>query len=918
MTKPTLQVTELGQSLWYDNIQRALLVKNSDGSPTGLEKMVQAGDIRGVTSNPSIFHNAISKSSDYDSALVPMALAGESAEDIFWALAVDDIQQACDQLLPLYTESNSADGYVSLEVSPNLAHDTDGTVAQAKQLWARVNRPNLMIKIPATSAGIPAVRQAIAAGLNVNVTLIFSIERYREVMEAYISGLEDRVLAGGDLEKVHSVASFFVSRVDSKIDPLLAAQPHLAGKAAIANAKLAYAAFRQEFGAPRFGKLQLVKANFQRPLWASTGTKNPAYPDTLYIDELIGPATVNTVPPATLDAFRDHGKAAATLMQGVDECEALFGTLAGLGIDIARVTQELEDEGVKAFVDAFGALLASIEERKRRIVSEFGALANPIGAALRQHTNANLVQRVWAHDPAAWTNDPVGQAEIKIRLDWLDLPETSQKHIEEINQFVMASRAEGVSHFLLFGMGGSSLAPEVLSLCFATEPGITFAILDSTDPGQVIETEARFPLEKTNFIVASKSGGTAEIVAMFNAFWKKAEARYGAQAGSRFIAITDPGTGLEELAKQRGFKKIFLSNPNVGGRYSVLTPFGLVPAGLMGLEVARFLRAGAIVAGQCKPTVPALQNPGLVLGVAIGEAAKQGVDKLTILADAPYTSVGSWLEQLVAESTGKLGVGVVPVDLEPLDEKASFNPDRFYVYLRANGAQDGLVAKLRAAGIAVLLFEISDPYQLAGEFYRWEFATAIACAVLGVNAFDQPDVQDAKTRTNNKIAEYNSAGRLPEGNSVAYPNGIRVFRDGEGRLASPAEEIWAFLASAKDGDYIAINAYLPRNDQAGAKLARLRGKILAKKGVATTLGFGPRFQHSTGQLHKGGANNGLFLQITCDPAQDMDIPEKGLTFGTLERAQALGDKEALDSRKKRVLRVHLGSLDALDGLVDSL
>ena len=917
MTKPTLQVTELGQSLWYDNISRGLLVKKNDGSPTGLEKMVLAGDIRGVTSNPSIFQNAIAKTSEYDSALVPMALAGKSAEQIFWDLAVDDIQQACDQLLPLYEDSNKGDGYVSLEVSPNLAHDTDGTVTQAKELWARVNRPNLMIKIPATKAGIPAVKAAIAAGLNVNVTLIFSIERYREVMEAYISGLEERVLAGGDLEGVHSVASFFVSRVDSKIDPLLAAHPQLAGKAAVANAKLAYAAFREVFGQARFGKLQMVKANFQRPLWASTGTKNPAYPDTLYVDELIGPATVNTVPPATLDAFRDHGTAKATLIEGVEETAELFRQLAGMGIDIDKVTQDLEDEGVKSFVDAFGGLLASVDARCKKIVAEFGNLAPAVGAALNKHDAAGLVQRIWAHDPAAWTDDPAGQAEIKIRLDWLDLPETSQKHIDEINAFVAQTRAEGITHFLLFGMGGSSLAPEVLSQCFETAPGITFAILDSTDPGQVLETEQRFPLEKTNFIVASKSGGTAEIVAMFNYFWQKASQQFGADAGKRFIAVTDPGTGLEDLAKQRGFKKIFISNPNVGGRYSVLTPFGLVPAGLMGLDVARFLRAGRILADQCKPGVPALQNPGYVLGVAMGQAALESVDKLTILADRQYASVGSWMEQLVAESTGKLGKGVVPVDLEPMGTKASFGADRIYVYLRSDGASDGFVAELREKRIPVLVYDITDPYQLAGEFYRWEFATGVACALLGVNAFDQPDVQDAKTRTNNKIDEFNRAGKLPEGESIAY-DGVSVFKGGGAPAGSLKAELDAFFASAKAGDYIAINAYLPRNETIAAKLTVLRAKVLAAKGVATTLGFGPRFQHSTGQLHKGGADNGLFLQITTEPDADMDIPEKGMTFGTLERAQALGDKEALDSRNKRVIRVHLSSLAKLDELVAAL
>ena len=364
MENPIPELTKLGQSLWYDNIQRRLLAGTPDGGSGELGQMIARGDIRGVTSNPSIFHNAIAKSHDYDSALVPLARAGSNAEQIFWELAIQDIKDACDLFQPLYQETTAGDGYVSLEVSPYLANDTAGTVSQAKQLWKTVDRSNLMIKIPATKAGIPAIRQVIAAGINVNVTLIFSIDRYLEVTDAYMSGLEDRLLAGGDIEAIHSVASFFVSRVDNKIDPKLPAGSPLLGKAAIANAKIAYAAFRETFGAPRFGKLQMGKANYQRPLWASTSTKNPAYPDTLYVDNLIGPATVNTVPPATLDAFRDHGKAALTLMEGVDECRAQIVALEKLGILMDTVTSELEAEGVKSFADAFTGLLQTIDERR--------------------------------------------------------------------------------------------------------------------------------------------------------------------------------------------------------------------------------------------------------------------------------------------------------------------------------------------------------------------------------------------------------------------------------------------------------------------------------------------------------------------------------------------------------------------------
>jgi transaldolase len=347
----------LGQSIWYDNIQRKLL-ENGE-----LAAMIERGDIRGVTSNPSIFQKAIADSNDYDDALKPLLADGWDAEKIFWELAIKDIQDACDIFTPLYKESEGGDGYVSLEVSPYLANDSEGTIKQAKELWERVDRPNLMIKIPATKAGLPAIRETIAAGINVNVTLIFSIARYREVMDAYISGLEDRVLAKESIEHVHSVASFFISRLDSIIDKQLPEDSPLRGKIAVANAKLAYEAFQEVASSVRFGKMQLVRANYQRPLWASTSTKNPDYPDTLYLDELIGPATVNTVPPATLDAFIDHGKAAATLTADLDAAHQIINDLEAEGISLAQATQDLEDAGVESFADAFTSLLKTIGER---------------------------------------------------------------------------------------------------------------------------------------------------------------------------------------------------------------------------------------------------------------------------------------------------------------------------------------------------------------------------------------------------------------------------------------------------------------------------------------------------------------------------------------------------------------------------
>jgi transaldolase/glucose-6-phosphate isomerase len=901
-------LTGLGQSLWLDNIHRKMLAKSPQGGDGELETLIKRGDIRGVTSNPSIFHNAIAKSNDYDSALVPMAWAGWEAESIFWQLAVEDIQAACDLFLPLYDETKASDGYVSLEVSPYLAHDTEKTIEQVSALWERVNHPNLMVKIPATPEGIPAIRKSIASGINVNVTLIFSLARYDEVMDAYLSGLEDRLAEGEPIDYIASVASFFISRVDTKVDALLPERSSLHGQAAIANARLAYEAFAKTFSGERWEALYPKGARLQRPLWASTSTKNPEYPDTAYVDTLIGPHTVNTVPPQTLQAFRDHGVAQETVTRQMDRVHALFNFLEAEGVSMQVVTQELEDEGVKAFADAFTALLETIEERRAAAVSQLGPLAASVSERIAKLEKDAVPARLWDGDPSLWTTDPDGQAEIKMRLGWLRLPETSKSLLPQLSDFADQVLYDGFNRILLLGMGGSSLAPEVLSFVFtsgdvaAAEGRPCLSILDSTDPAQVAQAAEQFPPENSLYIVSSKSGGTTETMAAFDYFWELTGGD-----GSHFVAITDPGTSLEKLAKKRKFRAVFQADPDVGGRYSALTAFGLLPAALLGLDVKRLLLRAGWMMNECfdlggvlstsgaSNQKTAARNPGLVLGAALAEAALVGRDKLTVLADAPLATLGSWLEQLIAESSGKQGKGIVPVDREPLGAVTVYGKDRLFVYLRQAGELDKQVAALREAGQPVLEILIPTAYDLGSEFYRWEVATAVACHILGVNAFDQPDVQDSKDRTKTKIATYKKKGALGAGEFVIL------------KEAKPA--LKEFLKQVKKDDYLAVNAYLPRDEDMISALQDLRIVLRDKTKCAVTLGFGPRFQHSTGQLHKGGPDNGMFLQITADPVEDVEIPTQKLSFGTLERAQALGDYEALKARGRRVLRLHLSNPD---------
>ncbi len=445
---------------------------------------------------------------------------------------------------------------------------------------------------------------------------------------------------------------------------------------------------------------------------------------------------------------------------------------------------------------------------------------------------------------------------------------------------------------LLLGMGGSSLAPEVMARTFNIQPE-TFSILDSTDPAQVKEARAIFPPDESLYIVASKSGGTAETMSAFHYLWQES-----GEDGSRFVAITDPGSGLEKMATERNFRRVFRADPNVGGRYSALTAFGLVPAAFMGINLNEALDRAARSNG----------------GTALGAAMSAGRDKMTILVDDAFSTFGTWAEQLVAESTGKEGKGILPIEGEPAMPAEKYPADRLFVYLRSDGSQDEFVASLKEAEQPVIEISTVDQYSLFTEFYRWEYATAVACHLLGVNAFDQPNVEDAKVQARAQIDAYNQKGVLDEGMPVLETEDAKLYTNVEMAEASLKSAFDAFLAQAGSGDYVSIHAYLPRNAEMQKVLDALRLSIQEKTGLATTLGFGPRFLHSTGQLHKGGTNNGLFIQITTDVEHEIDIPTQGLSFGTLERAQALGDYAALDAAGRRVLRLHLSSLDILGGL----
>jgi len=913
---------KLGQSIWYDNIERKLL-RNGE-----MEKMISQGEIRGVTSNPSIFQNAIANSGDYDSAIQPLAWSGWNSEDIFFQLAIEDIRETCDLFMPLYNQSNGGDGYVSLEVNPKLAYDSEGTYQQVIEIWQRVNRKNLMVKIPATIAGLPAIRKSIAAGVNVNITLIFSVKRYKEVIDAYLSGLEDRLENRLPLDSIASVASFFVSRVDTKVDEELEKLLHegkiskasfesLRGKAAIANSRLAYELFEEMFSSERFANLAKNKANKQRPLWASTSTKNPDYYDVIYVEELIGENTVNTMPPKTLEAFRDHGKAEVRIKNNLQGAKELFARLEQVGVSIDAVTQSLEDEGVLAFEKAFISLLETIEQRKNNFQNNLVGFQDEVKISVETADQSHLIKRIYEKDPTVWTENPNEFKEIQNRLGWLDAPFFAKEKISEINAFRDEVIDTGFTHVLLLGMGGSSLAAEVLSLSFrGVVDGLDLTILDSTDPRQVKAAEERNPLKKTLFVVASKSGGTTEVKALMNYFYHRLQGILGDQAGKNFVAITDPGTHLSDQAHEMNFRKIIYADPTVGGRFSALTSFGLLPAGLLGVELDTFIQKTIEFSSTCRPGIPTGRNPGLVLGVILAEAAKKGIDKLTIIAEEPFRSFGSWLEQLIAESSGKNGKGIIPIDIEPFVDSKHYSSDRLFVYIKNDGIFENRIKELVAQKSPVITFDLNDPYNLGAEFFRWEIAIAVACSIMGINVFNQPDVQDNKNRTKQRIDEFLMSGEFKFEEPLVRTDAFALYSpnlqlDYSGKTLKEIVDL--FLSSNEAGDYVAINAYLPRNKTIETQLQDFRKFVLTKTNLATTLGFGPRFLHSTGQLHKGGPNSGLIIQIVDQTIEKIDIPGMGISFGDLIFAQGIGDYEVLVNRNRRIIRIELSgaSIDDL-------
>ncbi len=933
---PLQELKRLGQSVWFDFLSRNLLASGE------LKRMLDEYAVTGVTSNPTIFEKAISGTKEYDSEIAALVKKGFSDAAVLEGLFTNDIRLSADILSPVYKETNGADGFVSIEVRPALARNADETIKEARRLHALIKKPNIMIKVPATAEGIEAVEELTFEGCNVNVTLLFSVKRYEEVAWAYIKGLEKRLRDGKPVAGISSVASFFVSRVDTLADKLLAGHikqikgsssndekarlEALIGRIAVANAKAAYLKYAEIFGGTAFKKLETHGALPQRLLWASTGTKDPAYSDVKYVEELIESGTVNTLPLQTLHAFHNHGRVKPTLKGGMDEARAALSELARLGISYDAMTDRLEEEGIRSFADSYDALIRCVGAKKEAILRHrdyeaeysLNGFEPHVARALDSLDETRFAERLLDKDPTLWGGGPPAQRIIKNSLGWLDMPEVMHGRLDEITSFAEEIKSSGFRHAVVLGMGGSSLAPLVMRAAFGVKKGYPdLVILDSTDPDALRSVEKKIKPSKTLFIVSSKSGTTIEPLSFFEYFYAKVKDLKNERAGENFIAITDAGTPLEGFYRKYSMRRLFTNPSDIGGRYSALSYFGLVPAAICGVDIGKLLYYASRASITMQPGIRAVENRGLMLGAALGVLAKTGRDKATFFLSKEISTFGLWLEQLIAESTGKEGIGIVPVSGEPVGNPGAYGSDRVFIHIGLEGRDDisSRLKRLEEAGHPVLRFELKDVYELGGEFFRWETAIAAAGAVLAINPFDQPDVESAKKLTVARLAKTSKKSPLKwpgvcvKDKKAAVYFGKRTFallRKNGLKKTGVTAALAGFFNLLNEDEYMGVLAYLNPFDKAVEKeLIRLRKGLRKTRKNAVQTGFGPRYLHSTGQLHKGGAGNGAFLMLAHGSKKEISIPGSRFGFSALQLSQACGDMEALDAKGRRVALVFL-------------
>ena len=759
-----LTLRDLGQSIWLDWLRRGLLTAGE------LKTFMDEDGVSGATSNSLVFARVVAGSHDYDDILRTLPLRGRTAEDIYWILAIHDAQQACDLLRPIYDRTNGKDGLVSLDIRPRPVHDTSAILVETREMWAEVDRPNLMVRLPGTSEALPAIQELLSEGINVHVTRLFSLLRYQKVAEAYLAGLEERLRRGQPLAGVVSVAGFLVSQLDVFMDDLLekiirggGARAEIArtiqGKVAIAIAKNAYRTYQQVFSSERFRRLSAQGAATQRLLWASMSTKSPGRSDVMYVDSLIGPETISTLSAEVLHAYRDHGSPAVRLREDMGEAEETLRCLSGLGIDLDEVVQQLRDESIDRFFGSFDRLAMALQlrhvgELEKTINRQTLALGR-YDAAVRQRINAleqaHFGTRLWRKDPSLWKADSRDQKGVGNRLGWLHLAENMEPHLPRLADFLAEVAAAGFRHVVYLGTKANSLVPMLFGHVLASQgDGLPLTVSDTSNPANLGDFDPNISLAKTLFVVASKSGTDPNPLAFAEDFYSRLTTMSGMEAGRHFVAISDCGTPLARLAETRNFRRVFVNFRDVDEQHAALSYLGLVPAALMGLDVNDLLARALRMQEACASCVPLSENPAVVLGAVLGEMALQGRNKVTFLLPKSLAALGLWLERLFGANSLEEGTPLIPIVGEHLLSPTDYSEDRVSVYIHLRKHTDAdleqAVSVLRESRQPVVAIEIYRPMDLGQEFFRWQMAAATARSILGGTAFAKPSNDLATSR----------------------------------------------------------------------------------------------------------------------------------------------------------------------------
>lgn len=920
---PLSALAASGQSVWLRHGRKRFIGSGA------LERHIRDDGVRGLVLDRRTLIAGLDPAGDAD-AVIREEGEDAGAGEVWESMLVQQARRAADALAPLWEKTDGAHGLVSLPLEPYV-EDAEGLTRELHRLRERVGRPNVLFQVPGTRSGCAVLEAMAAEGQGVHVTDLYSVGQHERAARAYRAGVERFADGGGDPHGVTALASVCLVPLDVRVDDLLRERVRgsrgdtsrvesLVGMAAIAVAKLAYRSQRRIFSGAGW---ESVTGRGARPLhlaWDRTASKNPLHREVRYVEELVGPDTVAVLSPTTLESFRRQGRVEETLERDLARAREAVDDLASAGIELEAVGAEMQrqaQERAREHVDEALRLLRQrreeLEERRPPglpVLERDGWPGAESSAALDE---MDFGVRLWAKDATLWSEERDGQEAVRNRLGWLDVVETMLEEHRPVCWFAEELAESDLEQAVLLGMGGSSLSAEVCRRVFDVED---FRVLDSTLPGAVQAVAEGIDPARTLMLVSSKSGTTTETRALFDQFYAQATPML-ARPGERFVAITDPGTPLEQVAHERRFRRVWLNPPDIGGRYSALSLFGLVPMAVMDLDVDQVLDKAFAMVQACRPEMPTASNPGLALGAALHDAWEDGRDKLTLVGSSRLRAFGCWAEQLVAESTGKDGVGLVPVDDEPLGEVDLYADDRLFVYLRLDGEDDAEQRRRLdeiAARHPVVELVLDGPHALGAEFFRWEVAVATAGALMGINPFDEPDVKESKERTRELLERYGEAGSFDEGRPVYEEAGIRIRADLErdrglsGRAGGNLNLVgWlrAHLGRAEPPDYVAIQVFLPPDERTRARLQRVRRVLLDSLGVATTFGWGPRFLHSTGQLHKGGPDRGVFLQVFGTGEQDLEVPARGFSFGTLARAQALGDQAALLSRGRRMMGVDL-------------